>query len=59
MQHESNTEEVDHLPMPALRELPVWSRLRNRRTILHDWKNHGDVNYVDAVQAFDVSSEIL
>ncbi|XP_011146903.2 murinoglobulin-1 [Harpegnathos saltator] len=48
-QHESNTEEIDHLPIPALRALPVWSRIRSRRTAML----HGDVNYVDAVQAFD------
>lgn len=52
MQHETNTEEIDHLPIPALRR-PIWAHMRSRRSTL-DWKGHGDVNYVDAVQAFDV-----
>lgn len=53
MQRESNTEEIDHLPIPALKAPPIWdirARKRKRRTVIY---NEG-VNYVDAIQAFDV-----
>lgn len=58
-QPETNTEEIDHLPIPAFDESFFWDggddrqgwpRIRKRRTIFR-----GDfMNYVDAIQAFDV-----
>ncbi|XP_020295682.1 alpha-2-macroglobulin-like protein 1 isoform X2 [Pseudomyrmex gracilis] len=42
-----NTEEIDHLPIPAF-QLPLLDR-RIRRSLIR----RTDVNYVDAIQAFD------
>lgn len=56
-QQETNIEEIDHLPMPALESRwgfpspPGWRR-RKRGTMI---SYSGLTNYVDATQAFDVS----
>lgn len=48
-QQETNTEEIDHLP------IPLWGRRRKRTMILPPGPYSGLTNYVDAIQAFDVS----
>jgi hypothetical protein len=51
-QQERNTEEIDHLPIPAFapRFWDAWARKR-RRSVMYNGRG---VNYVDAIQAFDV-----
>ncbi|KAM0729472.1 Alpha-2-macroglobulin-like protein 1 [Formica fusca] len=46
-QQETNTEEIDHLP------IPMWGRRRKRTMILPPGPYSGLTNYVDAIQAFD------
>ncbi|RLU16697.1 hypothetical protein DMN91_010765 [Ooceraea biroi] len=50
-QQERNTEEIDHLPMPAFAPdfWDAWARKR-RRSVMYNGRS---VNYVDAIQAFD------